>query len=99
MSKPTLPLCGAVGNHHAGVSIILRPVVLALEEKLEFGSEVRDSLLVQQHGIPPGHPDSRIPSVNPTLSVAFADGDVKAPWLVRCLAAPHVVLVCLNGER
>ena len=97
-SKPTLPPCSEGWDHLGGVSIILRPVVLALEEELELGSEVWDSSLVSQHGVLPRHPESRITSVDPTLLIAFADRDVEAPWLVRCLPAPHVVLVGLDGE-
>ena len=97
-SKPTLPPWSETRDHLSGVSIVLRPVVLALEEELEFGSEIRDSSLTTQDGILPGHPECRIPSIDPALIVAFADRDVEAPWLVRLLTAPHVVLVSLGGE-
>jgi hypothetical protein len=91
-SKPTLSPCGEGRDHLGGISIVLRPVVLALEEELELGSEVSDSSLVPQQRILPRHPERWIPPVDPTLLIAFADGDVEAPWLVPRLAAPQVVL-------
>ena len=95
-SKPTLPPGSEGRDHLGGVSIILRAVVFALEEELELGSEVSDSSLVPQQGILPGHSERRIPSVDPTLLVAFADRDVEAPRLVRRLTAPYVVLAGLR---
>jgi len=97
-SKPTLLPRSERWNDLGGVSIVLRPAVRALEEELELGSEVRDSSLVPKDGLPPGHAESRIPSVDPTLLIAVADRDVEAPWLVRPLAAPHVVLVGFRRE-
>jgi hypothetical protein len=99
-SKAKLAPCGEGGDRLGGISIVLRPVVLALEKELELGSEVRDSSLVPQHGLLPGHSECRIPPVDPTLLIPFADGDVEAPWLVPRLAAPHVVLAgCSLGYR
>jgi hypothetical protein len=97
-SKPTLLPRSEGWNYLRGVSIVLGPAVLALEEELELRSEVRDSSLVSKHGLLPGHSESRIPSVDPTLLIAVADRDVEAPWLVRRLAAPHVVLVGFCSE-
>jgi hypothetical protein len=98
VSKPTLTLGNKGWDYLGSVCVVLRPVVLALEEELEFGSEVGNSLLTSQHGVRPGNPESRITPVDPTLLITIADGDVETPCIVLRLPAPHVVLVCLDDQ-
>src|SRR5580700_10297703 len=55
-SKSLLSLRGQCGDYLAGVLIVLRPMVLALEDQLKLGSEVGDPVVCHQHGISPGRP-------------------------------------------
>ncbi len=92
------PVLGELGDHLAGIEIVLRPDVLALEEELELGSEVGDPVIAVQDGLVPAHPDGRVSAVDPELPGALADGDVEAPGPAGGLTTPQVVLTVLGAE-
>ncbi len=87
------------GNHFGGVEIVLRSWVLALEEELEVGGEVRHPLVAAEHGLWPRDADGRITAEDPELPISFADRDVDAPRLFWSSSTPYVVLTRLSEQR
>jgi len=77
-----------LGNHFGGVEIVLRSWVLALEEDLEVGGEVRHIPVAAQDGLWPRDADGGITSEDPELPVSFADRDIDAPRLFGSLSTP-----------
>jgi hypothetical protein len=60
LAEAESPGLGERGDHFGGIEIVLRPDVLALEEELELGSQVRDPFLAAQDGIVPSHAEGPI---------------------------------------
>jgi hypothetical protein len=84
------------GDHFGRVTIILGSAIPALEEELEFGSDVGHTARGSQHGVLPGDPNDGIASKDPAVLIAVPHGDVEAPWPSFVLPAPQVVLVFLD---
>src|SRR5918996_5316782 len=80
-------------DHLCRIGVVFRAHPLALEEELQFRSEVRDAASCAEYRQVPRHSHRRITPVDPVPIGTFTDGEIKHPRGVWRWAAPHIVLM------
>src|SRR5206468_771364 len=97
-SQAGTALLGQKRDHLARVLVVLWSRVLALEQKLEVGSQVGDALGGLEHRLIPRNSYRGVTPVDPGSSVSLVDRDIDAPRRTRRSAAPDVVLAQIGSQ-